>query len=292
MSSWRLSLREHFYRMAATGWISRRLFLPEIPDWKTLPAKSDHLHLEIVSHCWNYSHLQAYQLSSLVLFPPSKISVQLTVFYSVEDVKTVELLNFFGQHSPPNVTWKWWPLERTSLFRRGIGRNLAARATAADWIWFTDCDQLFHRGCLDSLADQLSGRNDPLVFPTQVSCTALLDGDDELLQAGSLGPAVVQIDPERFKSVSHEKAIGALQIAHGDVARRVGYCDCIPHYQTPVRHWQKTFEDRAFRWLIGSQGTPINVPGLFRIEHIQKGRYESNAKSAWLRKALRRIRGR
>lgn len=292
MSSWRDSLAERFYRIAASGWISRKYFLPEVPEWQNLPARSGPLRLEIVSHCWKYSHLQAYQLSSLVLYPPTKLSVQMTVFHTPEDQKTVELLKFFGKHAPPNVTWKWWPIERTRLFRRGIGRNLAALATQADWIWFTDCDQVFHRGCLDALAEQLEGRNDPLLFPNQERCTPLLENADELLQAAMHEPAIVEIDPERFVTVSHDRAIGPLQITHGDAARKLGYCNSIPLYQKPVDRWQKTFEDRGFRWLIGSQGTPIHVPGLFRIEHVQKGRYDSHAESAWLRSLLRRLRPR
>lgn len=292
MTSWRDSLAERFYRLAAGDWVSRKHFLPEIPDWQKLPKRTGPLRLEIVSHCWRYAHLLAYQLSSLVLYPPTKLSVQMTVFHSPEDQKTIDLLKFFGTHSPHNVTWNWWPLERTRLFRRGIGRNLAALATQADWIWFTDCDQVFHRGCLDALAGQLEARNDPLVFPRQEQCTPLLETADEMLQATMHVPAIVEIDPERFETVTHDRAIGPLQITHGDAARKLGYCNSIPHYQKPVDRWQKTFEDRTFRWLIGSQGSPIDVPGLFRIEHVQKGRYDSHAESAWLRTLLRRLRPR
>ena len=35
-----------------------------------------------------------------------------------------------------------------------------------------------------------------------------------------------------------------------------------------------------------------STDNLFRIEHIQKGRYESHAKSAWLRRMIRRLRTR
>ena len=46
-----------------------------------------------------------------------------------------------------------------SWFRRGIGRNLAAKSTRADWIWFTDADIVFQEKCLDTLADLLQGRS-------------------------------------------------------------------------------------------------------------------------------------
>ncbi len=272
MPNLRHRLTEQFFQFAAGGWLPRRWFAKACPESVNLPARTGRLQLEIVSHCWKYSHLQDYQLSSLVLDPPHDCDVTMTVFHSEEDQRTVELLRFFEQQSPPNVTWNWWALPKEQLFRRAIGRNLAAKATSADWIWFTDCDQLFREGCLDALQEQLQGRQDMLVFPTHVHCTPLLEHDSRVLTATS-APAVVDIDPTEFVLKSHAKAIGALQILHGDVARLTGYCEAIPFYQQPVEHWHKTYEDRAFRWLLGTDGVPIHVPGIYRIEHVCKGRY-------------------
>jgi hypothetical protein len=196
----------------------------------------------------------------------------MTVFWCPEDQNTRELLEFIGRHCPPNVTWNWQTLQRRQLFRRGIGRNQAAKSTRADWIWFTDCDQLFHRGCLDALNRELQGRSDLLVFPVTVECTQLLQENDPMLRA-TQNPALVEINTEKFKPQVHTRAIGALQIMHGDVARLAGYCDTIPFYQQPVDTFQHTYEDRALRWLLRTQGTPIEIPGLYRIEHVSKGRH-------------------
>jgi hypothetical protein len=272
MPSWQHQLTEHFYRFAASGWVSPGWFLPRVPLASELPARTGRLKVEIVSHCWKYAHLQAYQLSSLVLYPPQDCDVQVTVFYSLEDERTRNLLEFFANRAPHNVTWKWWPLEKTRLFRRGIGRNLAALATQADWVWFTDCDQVFHHGCLDALNRELQGRQDLLCFPQSVSCTRLLEDGDKVLSATS-EPAVVDIDPTEFEPLTHQRAIGALQVLHGDVARQIGYCNAIRFYQQPVERWHKCYEDRALRWLLRTQGTPLNVPGIYRIEHVSKGRY-------------------
>jgi hypothetical protein len=89
--------------------------------------------------------------------------------------------------------------------------------------------------------------------------------------------------------VAHSRATGPLQITHGDVARRTGYCNAIKHYQRPVNRWQKTYEDRAFRWLLRTQGTPADVPGVYRIKHISKGRYSPSPAVAQLRGMLRRL---
>lgn len=279
---------ERYYQLAGSERLARWL-LPR-PLGETPPAASADVSgrspsaggdtlaaakrpsLEIVSHCWRYAHLLNYQLSSLVLHPPRKIDVRVTVFHSPDDAATARVLEFFGRHRIPGVRWDWWPQPKESLFRRAIGRNLAARRTGADWIWFTDCDQVFHRGCLDALRPILERSGGPLLYPRLVHCTPRLEDADPMLAGSRDRPEIVDIDPSRFRSVEHHKAIGALQIVRGDVSRAIGYCDAVPFFQRPVRRWRKCYEDRVFRRLVGTQGEAIELPGLFRIEHVHKGR--------------------
>lgn len=277
-----------YLRMAAGGLVPARWYRPGVPPEPTRAAKRGFLSLEIVSHCWRYAHLLAYQLSSLVLHPPSRLSVTMTVFHAAEDASTVALLADFGARRAPNVTWNWRALDPGRLFRRGIGRNLAARATAADWVWFTDCDLLFHAGCLDGLADALQGRRDALVFPREEAVSGLLDAHDPLLERGRTGPMPVDIDAGRFQRQARDRATGPLQIAHGDIARACGYCEQLRVYQKPSPVWTKCTEDRAFRWLLGTHGVPVDVPGVYRIRHASKGRYRSNSLSGRVRGAIRR----
>lgn len=280
-------LRLAFYRFAAGGWLPARWFEPGLPALQARSARTGHLKLEVVSHCWNYSHFLVYQLSSLVLFPPRNLSVTMTVFYSDEDSRTRNLLAFFSEQQVPGVTWNWQPIAKEELFRRGIGRNRAALATQADWVWFTDCDLMFRKGCLDSLADVLQGRTEALLFPEEERTTDLLADDNPMLQAGNQQPRVLDIDDSTFTSRNISKATGPLQIAHGDVCRAVGYCRGISLYQQPVESFAKCHEDRAFRWLLRSPGVPVQVPGVYRIRHVAKGRYSgSEARSrfrTWLR---------
>jgi len=276
-----------FLRFSAGGWVPPEWFEPDLPEVKDRAARSGHLRLEVVSHCWNYAHFLVYQLSSLVLFPPKSLDVTMTVYYSPEDTKTEELLAFFGQQSVPGVTWNWQPLCKGELFRRGIGRNRAALATKADWVWFTDCDLMFRERCLDALAEALQGRQDALLFPEEELTTDLLAENNPMLRAGSTEPQVLGIDTTSFTSRKITKATGPLQIAHGDVCRAVGYCRNIGLYQKPVESFAKCHEDRAFRWLLRSQGQPISVPDIYRIRHIAKGRYTGsetrNKFRTWLR---------
>lgn len=285
---WSAPLASLWWRFAASGKVPARWYLKTLPAENQRAARTGKLTVEIVSHCWKYSNLLAYQLSSLVLHPTEKLDVVMTVFYAEEDEQTVELLNYFGEQQVANVTWNWRPLTRKQLFRRGIGRNLAARETTADWIWFTDCDLVFHDDCLDQLADALQARQDALVFPAIENTTNMLAEDDPMLVAGAQ-PQVLAISTDSFTSHPRDRATGPLQITHGDVARSCGYCECIDLYQTPSEIWCKAHEDRAFRWLLETQGTAIELPGVFRIRHLHKGRYTGSSLSNRWRSLVRQF---
>jgi len=278
-----------FMRLAASGWVPARWFLDTLPPESDRKAATGRQRIEIVSHCWNYAHMQAYQLSSLVLHPPTGSDVTMTVYYSPEDADTVALLDYFAAIDVPGVTWNWQALDKYQLFRRAIGRNHAARHTQADWVWFTDCDVVFGAGCLDGLAEAVRGRRDTLVFPRTEYCSAVLEPGDPLLEAGKGERKLLDIDAAAFAPQQRDRATGPLQIAHGDVARACGYCAQIGVYQKPVAHWAKAHEDRAFRWLLRTRGEPIEVPAVYRIRHVSKGRYLQDSWTARLRTWVRRI---
>lgn len=285
------NLQLAFYRFAATGFLPARWFEPDLPPPESRARREGRLSLEVVSHCWNYAHLLAYQLSSLALFPPRDLDVTMTVFFCPEDERTARLLEFFATLDVPGVRWNWWPLPRQRLFRRAIGRNLAALGTRADWVWFTDCDLMFRDGCLDTLAALLQGRQDALVFPEEERCTDLLADDDPMLSR-AFEPRVVDVDTSAFVAYRRGRATGPLQIAHGDVCRAVGYCRDIRVYQTPEESFAKCHEDRAFRWLLRSQGVPLPVPGVYRIRHVHKGRYAGTRAGSCVRTWLRVLQAR
>lgn len=286
---WTDPIEGRFLRLAAGGLIPAKWYLPNIPPVEARAAKSGNLDIEIVSHCWNYAHLLNHQLSSLVTFPPTKGSITMTVFYCPEDKNTSELLAFFSKVEVPNITWNWCELPRIALFRRTIGRNKAALETKADWVWFTDCDLMFREGCLDGLIDRLQNRQDALVYPKIERCTSLLTEEDPMLSFDTKNIEVQDIDTTQFTEIERTRATGPLQITHGDIARQCGYCKVLDYYLQPSNTWCKAYEDRAFRWLLRTQGTPLDIPNVYRIRHVVKGRYTGSSVNTSFRSRVRRI---
>ncbi len=282
-------IKESLFRLTALKLLPGRWFNPSLPDKAELTPAGEQPTLEIVSHCWNYSEFQLYQLSSLVNHPPTALQVVHTVFYAEEDADTVRVLDFFRTQSVPNVRWNFQPLPKEQLFRRAIGRNRAAKASQADWVWFTDCDVVFHHGALDALAAQLKGRQEYLVYPQQMLATDLLPKDDPLIVEAKRHPRLMELDLTRFSVRKFTRATGPIQIAHGDVARACGYCESLAMYQRTMPRWAKCYEDRAFRWLLGTPGVPVEVPNVLFIRHAEKGRYQQGSQISVLRKTIRRI---
>jgi hypothetical protein len=278
----------HFFRLVLTRILPTSWFRSALPKVAGRKVVDGFFQLEIVSHCWGYSNMLTYQLSSFVNYPPTKCALTVTVFYAKEDTKSQAVLDFFSQKNVNNVTWNFQPLSKGKLFRRGIGRNMAARTTSADWLWFTDCDIIFHENCLDSLAEQLQGKQESLYYPKQERTTEMLTQDDPMLRQNS-EPQLVDIDTEGFSLHSRDKAKGAFQIVHGDVARAIGYCERLKMFQTEDDRWRKTYEDTAFKWLISSKGIPLEIDGVFQIRHVQKGRYTNGSNISRVRSKIRRL---
>ncbi len=89
----------------------------------------------------------------------------------------------------------------------------------ADWVWFTDCDIVFHRDCLDTLARELQGRRDLLAYPKFERITPMLAETDPVLAAERDRPRVVDIDTSQF-TLAANPAEGQGRVPHR--ARRRG----------------------------------------------------------------------
>ena len=270
--------------------LPRRWFGPPVPT-ALVPARG-RPHLEIVAHCWRYAHMLRFQLASLVTHAPTALDVTYTLYRApaADDPDTDALLARYAPLAPAHLAWNVRTIPPERLMRRAIGRNEAALASRADRLWFTDCDVMFGDGCLDSLAAVMRASAAPLLHPEHERVSALLPSDHPLLgpRPGD-GPAeLANPDPALFERRALAKATGPHQICHGDVARAAGYCPDIGPYQRPTRHWRKTYEDTAFRRLIGSEGEPAPIDAVHRVRHRDKGRYAGGPAAA-LRGTLRRL---
>ncbi len=283
-----LWLRNQFYNRVVGSLLPLSWFAPKAPRPDQLSVADAPIHLQIVSHCWNYAHLSLFQLSSLVNYPPKNCQLTYTLFYAEEDEGMRNLVAHFSALNVPNVTWDWQVLPKGELFRRAIGRNRASLATTADWIWFADCDLIFHEGCLDSVAVAVNGKRTGMVFPGYEGITDLLPPEHPLLNQTADGSGTIDVDTSLFKRNAIHKAKGAFQIVHGDVARAVGYCGSIPIYQQPSEQWRKTYEDTVFRRVIEYEGEAVDICNLYRIRHAEKGRYAKGTRLSEWRKRLRK----
>ena len=289
-ANWFNAFTIHAYRLVLGRVLPQSMMRDKIPHHTERKAVDGKFTLEIVSHCWGYANLLTYQLSSFVNHPPTQLTLIVTVFYALEDTNTAATIAFFEKINIPNVSWNFHVLPKGKLFARAIGRNMAARSTRADWVWFTDCDIVFHKNCLDSLAQSLQGETGLLFFPKEERTTQMLRDSDPMLRKNAK-TQIVDIDAEQFnlyaRDKTRNKARGPFQIVHADVARAIGYCDKLFMFQTQARHWRKCYEDTAFRWLLGTNGESKPIEGVYHIQHVTKGRYAQNSLFSRLRSSIR-----
>ncbi len=234
------------------------------------------MQLEIVSHCWRYSRLLTYQLSSLVLFPPRNVSIKMTVFYSDEDPETTAVLNYFRSHQIPSIIWHPRVLPKNQLFRRAIGRELATQETGADWLWFADCDLCFREGTLDAVKAAVDTTTEDLLFPNAAwTSKTHQSGDSAIERLDPCSPRIIDVTPEDFEPIRYPRAIGGVQIVRGTIARLGGYCRDT-RWQRPAARWKRCTCDVAFRKTIrnftSSGWRRVELPNLFRIRHSVCGR--------------------
>ncbi len=230
------------------------------------------MKLEVVVHNYRYARIGLYQPSSLVLNPPRNLHVTYTCFYDPSDAAVATMAAHFLTHEVSLVAWNFRPLDTPQLLRRAIGRNMAARETAADWVWFADCDMAFGPGCLDRLPEVLAAVKGPLAYPRYVMVSRTPEDGDRLVVAAKGPPNVMTFPVENFVRKRYTRAIGGAQLVRGGVAREKGYCPD-SRWQRPAARWRRTFEDAAYRRTLGTRGQAVSLPGLYRIRHSECGRF-------------------
>lgn len=231
------------------------------------------MRIEIVTHCYRYPSLLRFQLSSLVLWPPTDVEITSTVFYTSLDSSTSAVLEWFSRHDVSGVKWNWREQPVRELCRRSIGRNLAALDSEADWVWFCDADHWFMEECWKAF-NKIDVADAPLIFPRIVNKHRSHELGDACVKRAADVAGLLIADPAEFAPTTMGRAIGGIQIVQGDFCRTHGYLRDSKRAQKPMPEeiWVSTREDWWFRKQLGTRGVPVDLPAVYRIRHSQAGR--------------------
>ena len=233
------------------------------------------MSIEIVTHCWaknvpQYATFLRAQLSSIIAYEPC-VEHSVTVCYSEDDPFTTGVVLEY-QH---RMNLKKMPMENNRLWRRCIGRNAAAMDSKHDVIWFTDCDYLFGRWCLESVVGSWHANQKPdLMWPEIYLANNDKTRIDEFSKVNekSTGDILPCLDGWVYKRF--DRAIGGVQIVSGKYARQHGYLHKSKRWHRPAETPFPDFrDDVVFRETLLKQGraVPIQPPNLFRMRHTEVG---------------------
>jgi len=228
--------------------------------------------IELITHAYSvvypqYAALLAYQLSSLELHKP-ECKVTATICCTLNDKAVQRVLSYFRENTDVDI--QTLLLSNEEISRRSIGRNIAAKNSSGDIVWFADADYFFGITCLDTLSTMNWPDDVSIVFPgkIRINSTHIL-GDITINKM--LGRFIVlDIDPKEFGRSTLLTAIGGLQIVKGDFAREFGYLNHREKYLVPLDiPFRTTLEDVPFRKFCESKGKMKNIklPNLYRIRH-------------------------
>lgn len=226
--------------------------------------------IEIISHCFGpkYASLLNYHLSSLVLNETRKTTVVATIIYIAGDHTTEIILEYFKKIDRPWIRWNFIPMTAQMVYQRPIGRNITARLTNADIVWFADCDHMFGDNCLDTL---YPFPGDGIYYPnTLLACGRryTIHAINTIIKCEMVTPNILDIDKTQFTPISIKRAIGGLQIVSGDIARKYGYLPDDEKWQHPLKKYSR--DDGSAFWrdqLITSGVTheKFTLPNLYRF---------------------------
>jgi hypothetical protein len=237
------------------------------------------MKIEIVSHCYAvdlpfYAGALCHQLSSYVLdpiAPPHEVVP--AVCYCPADMRTWEVISYFRSEWKLRIAAV--PLSRSHLARRSIGRNVAAKTTEADIVWFADVDQVYRYGCLTKLANLEWPEGAVMIHPKEIRIRRDHATGDAELREPSKRPMTVMADPADFVPKRYKRAIGGVQIVRGDFAREHGYLDGDPKWQRPYdgSGFDSCRCDLPYRKFVQQFGevAGVDLPGMFRLRHTEAG---------------------
>ncbi len=232
--------------------------------------------LHIVTHCYavelpQYAAFLRYQLSSLVQHC-SKYETWITVCCMDEDKHTGLVLDDFLSDRRIKISVLY--LTRDQISRRCIGRNMIAKMSQAELIWFTDCDYVFGPGCIDGLVTAWNALDEwtPMIFPARYWIHRDHETGDRAASGQFASGVMVGRSRDEFIPARFSKAVGGVQICPGSFCRKYGYLDGHRRYQKPLdKPFSNFHDDVAFRKFCQQHGQiqAVDFPNLYRLRHTR-----------------------
>lgn len=248
------------------------------------------MDLQIVTHCWSgpdvpiYHKLLKLQLCNLLhASERANVSVSLVVVWTISDLPTSKVVSQVQWLDNKHLDIVSMPLDPEELFVRAIGRNMAAKQTKAEVVWFTDCDYLFSSGALEQAVEQMRANPQAdLIWPNNVMIhadhaigDAFLQTEYDLREKEGWKPLEIKDAYDAgFRLRREKRAIGGMQIVRGDWCRKNGYLDQTgwvnPSYK---EHFQQCRCDVPFRrQFVGDTKISTDIEYVYRVRHSRAGR--------------------
>ncbi len=221
--------------------------------------------LEICVHCVGkfYPHLLSYQLTSLI---GQDVTVSVISNEDMSKGSAFDVVNFFAADIP-GLTW--YGLKGNEAMRRAIGRNLIAKKTKANLVWFCDVDHLFFspvEKIRKSIA--LTPKEATLLYPKIVFGTKTHQVGEDMIKRIDPPCIANSMKEDEFTPNRIRFAIGGLQIVRQSWCHEHGYLDGTKWQDVPnANEWQETRDDVAFRKSVPGPHMAIDIPGIYRIRH-------------------------
>jgi len=127
------------------------------------------------------------------------------------------------------------------IYQRPIGRNIVAKLTNADIVWFADCDYIFGRDCLDYFGTL----SDNIVYHPEVIYRIERKIKVQMIRAARV-PNIIDVDTSHFKPDYLRRAIGGAQIISGDTTREMGYLPLDAEWQQSLDKYSR--DDGSACW--------------------------------------------
>lgn len=228
------------------------------------------MQVEVVTHCYRYPKLLTFHLSAYVLRPP-KTKTLVSIYWTPTDDTVRPVLEHFSGLSPNNITWNYVELPHEQLMRRAIGRDMACRSTVADYLLLSDADYLLSGEVIDAAVEEMSQHPPSLCYPhTVMQSTSHELGDAEIAKVTE--PGVYDYQPDRYTEIPLPRAIGGAQWIPRKTANEKGYLPKGHKFLNPEPVWRQTRCDTRARGYWGLPQLALDVRGVYRIRHSERGR--------------------